>query len=292
MPKKVFLRLPLFSTRATATFSVALVLVILGLAAMVGVATHRLSETIRENMGFVVVLEEGTDASQVAQVTSALKATNGVRKVTYSSSEQILDRWQHMVGNDEDILNLAGVNPFSPELEVLLQPAYSSPDSVALIADPLEMLPQVSSIRVNTDIIGSVNHTLSSVSFTLLIIAAALLIVSFVLIFNTVRLTVYSRRFLINTMQLVGATRGFIRRPFLLENMLNGLIAGLLASGILALLILGARDFDQSIETVTSWEDAALVMVGMVITGVLICLIAAFFACNRYLSSTYDELYK
>lgn len=292
MAKKLHLRIPLFSTRATATVSVALVLVILGLATMVGLAAHRLTDSVRENMGFIVVFEDDVTASQVAQVTDRLRSEGGVGEVVYSSPEVILDRWQKMVGEDEDIMRLAGVNPFSPELEVKVTPQYASADSISVLSGPVALMPFVRDVKISIDIIDSVNHTMRSVSLTLLIIAVALLVVSFVLIFNTVRLTVYSRRFLINTMQLVGATRGFIRRPFLKENAVTGLVAGVLAALILAAMLVGAIHLDPQIQAVVQWADAALVMAGMVVTGMIICLLASIFACNRYLSLSYDQLFR
>ncbi len=196
------------------------------------------------------------------------------------------------MGDDEDIMRLAQVNPFLPELEVHVTAAYAHPDSIAFLAAPIGLLPSVSDITYNSELIEGVNSTLSSVTLTLLIVGCGLLIVSFVLIFNTVRLAVYSRRFLIHTMKLVGATAGFIRRPFLAENVVNGLVAGLIASGVIALLVSYCRSLDTALLTVISWTDAGLVMAGTVVTGVAICFIAALFAANRYLRLSYDELFK
>lgn len=292
MPKKHFHHIPLFSTRATATVSVALVLVILGIAAMVGVATHRLSQSVRDNMGFVVIFNEDVTADDIAGVTEHLKSTGAVSLTEYSSPDDILARWQKMVGEDEDILRLANVNPFTAELEVIVNPEYASADSIGGLVAPLALMPQVGDVKIHSDLIDNVNATLRSVSLTLVAIAIALLVVSFVLIFNTVRLSVYSKRFIINTMQLVGATSGFIRRPFLSESVVNGAVAGVIASLIVTAMLYSCRTLDGTIASILDWGTAGLVMGGMVITGMLICLIAALFACNRYLSLSYDELYR
>lgn len=292
MPKKLHFRLPLFSTRATAVMSVALVLVILGLAAMVGLATRRISDSVRENMGYVAILSEGTTTSEIEDLMGRLRATPGVRDVAYSSSEAILERWQHIVGDEEDILRLAGVNPFSPEIEVYVLSSHASPDSIHTLCTPIGLLPQVADVRVMAELVDTVGSTLHSITVTLLFMAIALLAVSFVLIFNTVRLTVYSRRFLIHTMQLVGATPSFIRRPFVFENFLNGLFAGLIASVLLAATLYGASSIDTAIGDAVFVKDAVIVMAGMIITGVVICLVASWMACNRYLSLTYSQLFK
>jgi len=292
MPKKLRLRIPLFSTRATATLSVALVLVILGLAALVGIGAHRVTETIKQNMGFVVVLADDVTATDIASVTKRLENTGGISSVLFSSSDDILDRWQKIVGEDEDILALAGVNPFSPELEVRVASTHAHPDSIVVLTAPLELMPSVREVRVTADIIDTVRHTMDSITLVLLIVAGALLLVSFVLIFNTVRLTVYSRRFVIHTMQLVGATPGFVRRPFLLENLLNGAVAGVIASITVGAVIYGASCIDSNISTAVLPTDIFYVCAGMLVTGMVICLAASWFACNRYLSLSYDQLFK
>lgn len=292
MPKKRLHHIPLFSTRATATVSVALVLVILGIAALVGIATRSLSKTVRDNIGFVVIFCEEVTAEDIAQVTRKLEATGAVSSTEYSSPDEILARWQMMVGEEEDIMRLADVNPFTPELEVRVREAYASTDSIMMIAAPVMLMPQVYEVKVHNELIDNVNSTLRSVSLTLVAVAVALLIVSFVLIFNTVRLSVYSKRFLINTMQLVGATPGFVRRPFLMESLVNGAVAGVIASGIVAVMLAFGMRLDVSVASLLDWPQACAVMAAMVVTGMLICLIAAVFACNRYLSLSYDELYK
>ena len=292
MPKKRLHHIPLFSTRATATVSVALVLVILGIAALVGLATHSLSKTVRDNIGFVVIFSEEVTADDIAQVTKKLEATGAVSSTEYSSPDEILARWQKMVGEDEDIMRLADVNPFTPELEVRVKEGYASTDSIMMLAAPIMLMPQVYEVKVHNELIDSVNSTLRSVSLTLVAVAVALLIVSFVLIFNTVRLSVYSKRFLINTLPLVGATRGFVRRPFLMESLVNGAVAGVIASAIVAGMLLFGMRLDVSVASLLSWPQACAVMSAMVVTGMVICLIAAVFACNRYLSLGYDDLYK
>lgn len=126
----------------------------------------------------------------------------------------------------------------------------------------------------------------------MLVIAAALLLISFVLINNTVRLTVYSRRFLIHTMKLVGATPGFIRRPFILSNLVQGVVAGIVASGLLAGLIAWGKNWDEALDPLLPWATVAVIFVAIFITGMAICAIAAFFATNRYLRADYDDMFE
>lgn len=291
MAKKHHL-IPLFTTRATAILSVALVLFILGIASLMGLAARQVTEGIRENMGFVVLFNEDVTASDIDAVRSKVKSFGGVRSMSYSSPDVVLDRWQKMVGDDEDIVRLAGLNPFVGELDVKVYPSHASSDSIALLTDPLMLMPQVSDVKVHTALVDRVNSTLHSVSIALVFIAVALLIVSFILIFNTVRLSVYARRFTIYTMKLVGATPSFIRRPFLTDNIVNGLIAGVLASLAIVCAVTYGRTLEPEFESLFSWESVMVVIIGVILTGILICLIAAAFAANRYLRLSYDEMFK
>lgn len=284
--------IPLFTTRATAIVSVALVLFILGMASMIGIATRVVTDDIREKIGFVVLFSEDVTASDIAAVKSQLEKTPAVSSTKYSSPEAVLDRWQKMVGEGEDIIRLSGVNPFVGELEVHVVPQYASSDSIGLITGPLMLMPQVSEVKVHNELVDRVNATLRSVSLGLLIVAVALLAVSFVLIFNTVRLSVYARRFTIYTMKLVGATASFIRRPFLLDNIVNGIVAGLIASAALSLVIFYCRALDLSVARILDWQMVLPVMGGLLLTGMLICLTAALFATNRYLRLSYEEMFK
>ena len=284
--------IPLFSTRATATVSVALVLFVLGLASLIGIATHRVTDSIKEKMGFVILFNEEVTASDIATAKDLVKGNPGVASSVYTSPETVLDRWQKMLGEGEDIMRLGGVNPFVGELEVRVKPAYASTDSINLIVAPLMLMPQVREVKVHAELVDSINGTLRSVTFGLLVVAIALLVVSFVLIFNTVRLAVYAKRFSIYTMKLVGATAGFIRRPFLTSNLLNGFVAGLIASVGLIAVVYYSHMMELSVAEVLSWQAIIPVLAGVILTGMLICLIAALFAANRYLRLSYDEMFK
>ncbi|WP_304507494.1 ABC transporter permease [Duncaniella muris] len=284
--------IPLFTTRATATVSVALVLFILGMAALIGIATRVVTDNIRENMGFVVLFNEDVTASDIDAVKKMFDKASGVSSTVYSSPDVVLERWQSMVGEDEDIVKLSGINPFVGELEVHVTSEYASSDSLDRMIAPMMLMPQVSEVKVHTELVDKVNATLRSVGLGLLIVAVALLIVSFVLIFNTVRLSVYARRFTIYTMKLVGATGCFIRRPFLVDNIVNGLVAGLIASIALALVVLYCRSLDLPVAEMFTLRTVLPVVGALLVTGVLICLIAALFATNRYLRLSYDEMFK
>lgn len=292
MERKRHHSIPLFSTRATATASVALVLLILGIAAILGIIAGNFTGKIKENIGYVVVLNDDLTASQIENVKKLIEASPSTRKVEYSSPQAVLDRWQQMIGDDENIELLAGVNPFFPEMDVRVDPIYASTDSLDAIVAPLALRPEIAEVKINNELNTRVIATIKSVTFTMLIVAAMLLVISFVLIFNTIRLSIYSRRFTISTMKLVGATDGFIRRPFLTANMINGLVAGLIASLIVGAMLYYAASVDPVVSEAISPAVAALVFAAMILAGVIICFIAALSATNRYLSRSYDDMFK
>ncbi|WP_370455709.1 cell division protein FtsX, partial [uncultured Muribaculum sp.] len=145
---------------------------------------------------------------------------------------------------------------------------------------------------VHTELVDSINRNINSVSLILIIITCALLFISFALINNTVRLTVYSRRFIIHTMKLVGATGSFIRRPFINANVVSGIVSALIASAILAGTLYYLQGIDSGIASAITWPQAACVFAGILIIGIIICAVAALFATNKYLRLDYDDMFR
>lgn len=289
MTKKRHNVIPLFSTRLTATASVALVLLIAAIAAMAGIVARNLSDAVRESVGFTVVLRHDITASETSAVRDALQASPGIARIEYSSAQKVLERWQ--LDLDEDIEVLAGVNPFSPEFEVNVTAGYARPDSIDVIITPLASIPHIDEIITHTTVATELNATFDSLRIILLIIAGALLIISYVLISNTVRLAIYARRFDIHTMKLVGATPGFIRRPFLTANVVNGLAAGIIASVILTAILIYCHSLEPRIVDYITPVAYAATILATIAGGIIICLIAALAATNKYLRQSYDEMF-
>ena len=279
-----------FSAQLTATVSVALVLLLLGIIALLGIAAHSVTNSIKENMGFDVVLAEDTPAETIKSLKQGWMSAPYVSNVKYYSAEDALAKWQDDTG--EDLMSLLGVNPFRPEFEVKVKAQYADVDSIDKIVAPLRAIPQVSEINVHTEMVESINDNIRSIALVLTVVAAALLLISFVLINNTVRLTVYARRFIIHTMKLVGATPGFIRRPFVSRNILNGIVASLVAIALLAATLYYCSTLDTSVMRAVTWIDAAWVFGGMMVAGILICALAALFAANKYIRLDYDSMFR
>ena len=279
-----------FSAQITATISVALVLLLIGIIAMLGIAAHSITRNIKENIGFDIVLTDTATDAEVNQLKSKWTASPYTASVRYYSKEDALMNWEEETG--ENLMDVPGINPFSGELEVKVKADYASSDSINKIITPLKSLPYVHEVNVHTELVDSINRNINSVSLILIIITCALLFISFALINNTVRLTVYSRRFIIHTMKLVGATGSFIRRPFINANVVSGIISALIASAILAGTLYYLQGIDSGIASAITWPQAACVFAGILIIGIIICAVAALFATNKYLRLDYDDMFR
>lgn len=283
--------IPVRSTQLTATVSVALVLIILGLTALLALAARSVSSDIRQQVGFVVVMAEDASEAQVAAMQRYWKAAPYVAGVRFSSADDVMARWKELAGDDGTDKALLGVNPFSPEFEVSVIGAYCNPDSLKAVTDPLKSMAGVGEIQLHSDLIKAVNNAMRSLTLVLLIVAGCLLIISFVLINNTVRLTIYARRFLIHTMKLVGATPGFIRRPFVVCNVLQGIVAATVAVVVLGGLLLYLATVDPEVIRAVGLEGTAIVFVCLFVLGAAICGLSALLSANKYLKADYDEMF-
>ena len=278
-----------FTQQFTSTFSVMLVLLIFGIVLSLVSAAREEMKSVKENIGFNAVLAPDATDEDLAVVRKTFEALPYIKSYEYFSPEEILKAEQDEIG--EDIVELLGVNPYPGEFDVKVTADYANNDSISSVAAKLLAYPMIDSIDSRADTIDGVNRSLSTISLILSAIALALMIVSFVLINNTVWLTIYSRRFIIHTMRLVGATAGFIRRPIILNNLINGLIAGAAACIILTALRIYAATFEAEIEIILPWTVMFIIYGLMILAGILICCLGAYFATNRYLRRSYDELF-
>ena len=291
MSKKQKSAISTFSAQITSTISVTLVLLILGIVAFIGVAARGISNDLKENIGFVVMLNDSISVSELNALKQKWAKAPYVASQQFISADEALQQESERMG--EDVLEMmAGINPYQPEFEIKLKPQYSSRDSIESITASLVGVKGIENIVTDTTMIDEINTSINNVIFALIIIAGALLLISFVLINNAVRLTVYSKRFIIHTMKLVGATGGYIRRPFIINNIVHGIFAAIIANAILAGIFYYLRTIDYSVSNTISWIDAAYIFGGLLIIGIVICSFAALFATNKYLRSSYDDMFK
>lgn len=265
-------------------------LLLLGIVAFLGIAASSVTNSIKENMGFDVILKEGTSEADVNRLKQRWTGAEYVSSLKYFSAEDALRKWEADTG--EDLIGLLGVNPFSPEFEVKVKPEYANNDSINKITAGLKDNMCVAEINVHTEMVDSINNNIRSMAAVLIIVAAALILISFVLINNTVRLTVYSRRFIIHTMKLVGATGGFIRRPFIINNIIHGVIASVISMILLGGLLYYTRSLDATVVDAITLTSVSYVFGALLIIGILICAFAALLATNKYLRTSYDDMFK
>lgn len=286
--------IPLFSTQATAVVSVSMVLLILGIVALMGIAARSLGSEIRKSVGFVAVVSDNATDAERESLRALLAGAPSTASAVFAPADTVLARWQAMQPSDtasQDIVEMLGVNPFSAEWEVRVTEEYASSDSLAAATAPVRSHPAVSEVVVHQEMVDSINSTIDTLTLALLIVAAALLLISVALINNTVRLSVYARRFTIHTMKLVGATAGYIRRPFVVSNIIGGVVAAVVAYIFLLLLLCYCRSVDPVVTEYLSPEGLAATGAGMLAAGVAICGLAALFASNKYIHASYDDMF-
>ncbi|MDE5941069.1 MAG: permease-like cell division protein FtsX [Muribaculaceae bacterium] len=274
----------------TSTISVTLVLFILGLVGVVNITFSGINRQIKEKMGFTVILADSVAPAVIDSLKQECGSAPYVSGFKYLSADEVLA--EETAGEGGDLVELLGVNPYAPMIEVRLSAEYADVDSIAKITPLWEECSEVQEVTVNTEMIGNLNRNANLINMVLILMAGALLLISFVLINNTVRLTVYARRFLIHTMKLVGAKGSFIRRPFMINNAAEGVIAGVLGAAMLGGLVGWAKNWDEGLESLLPWNYVGVVMGVLPVLGVIICAVAALFATNRYLRKDYDEMFK
>ncbi|MFC2087481.1 cell division protein FtsX, partial [Bacteroidota bacterium] len=204
----------------TTIVSISLVLFLLGIMGLLLMNAKRLSDYVKENIGFTLFLNDGVKEADIIRVQKILDASGYVKETEFISKERAAQILQEDLG--EDFIEFLGYNPLSASIDVKLFARYANPDSLAKIENEFKRFPIVNEIYYQENLLHLVNENVSKISIAILLFSGLLLLISLTLINNTIRLSVYSKRFIINTMQLVGATGAFIRRPFLLKAALHG----------------------------------------------------------------------
>jgi len=290
MSKKRSFHISTLGSRITSVVSVALVLIILGVAAIMTGAARKATDNVRRNMGFIVKMRQDIGDADINAMKKFLAQAAFTETFVYAGSDDILAQESEIIG--EDIMLLVDENPYGAEFDVHVKPEWASSDSITAICSKVAAMAGVDDVLTDTGIIDSVNSNIARLTWIMLAVAAALLVISFVLINNTVSLAVYSRRFIIHTMRLVGAKGDFIRRPFLLAGAATGLTAAIAASCVLAVAQAYAMQADAALAATLDWTTSATIYLILTVTGISICLLASAFATNRYLRSDIDDYYR
>lgn len=277
------------SSYFTTTISIALVLFLLGMIGLLLLNAQRVSDYVKENLCLTVTFRPDARDAEVRQIEKQLLATPQVKSVDYIDKDEAARRMEKSLG--EDFLSTLRFNPLLPTMEVKLFADYTDAESMEQIAQTIRGYKPVREVNFERDVVNLIHENIRKISLVLLGFSLLMLLVAVTLINNTVRLMVYSKRFLIRTMQLVGATRSFIRRPFLLNSLLQGLIGGLVANGLLTAVIMTVS---RSMPEVIGFDNTVSVAVlfGLVfLVGMLITLCSTASSVNKYLSLRTADLY-
>ncbi len=273
----------------TSSISTMLVLLLLGAVVFLMLAAGNLSAYVRENIAFSVLLSDDMKETDILRFQKELNGETYVRQTLYISKKQALEEQAEAMGTDP--AEFLGYNPFMASIEVKLDADYANSDSIAWIKDRLLSDGGVVEINYPQDLLDAVNRNIGKLSVVLLGLAALLTMISFALINNTVRLTIYSKRFLIHTMKLVGANQAFIRRPFLVRNVWVGILAGAVADVVLIGMVYGLVRYEPDLVKIITPGVMGTVMVAVFVFGVVITTLCALISVNRYLRMKSNELY-
>ena len=274
----------------TTTISVALVLFLVGLESMLFLSAHELMRHVKESMVLSIVMTENTNDEDIARMERLLDVVPYSLDYQYISREQALQ--DHIENLGEDPQDFLGFNPLTDAFEVHLNATYAQTDSVAKIEESLLTLPFVDKVVYQKDVMKVLDNNLSEVSLILSGIAVILLLIALVLISNTIQLQVYSKRFIINTMRLVGATPWVIKWPFVRRNLRMGIEAALVALMLLAMTYYYCQVHMGVMLFPLIWQNVGFVVVLMLAIGLLITFLASVAATNRYIRMKTSKMYE
>lgn len=279
----------IFNSKLTAIVSISMVLFLLGLVSMGLMIEDKLSSYVKENYIVSLTIRDGSSDKDVQSTLDILKGKQYTKEVKYISKEDALKELAEEMG--EDPVEFLGYNPLFASFEVKLKSEYAEAAQIDKIAKELGGLSVLKEIRCPKQLMEKVNNNINRISFLLLLFSAVLLFISFVLINNTMRLLIYADRFLIHTMKLVGATRSFIRRPYMKTGVVIGLLAALFAIGYVLLM---SYLLDDKLRLFIDFNDTSVYVVmfaTILISGVVITLIATYLSVNKFLNKHEGDLY-
>ena len=283
------MRRRLMNAYLSSVISISLVLLLVGIASLLMVNAKGVSDYFKENMQVSVMMKQTVSDEEALKFKESLDGERYIKNTVFISKEQGQRELAQQLG--EDFLDVFETSPIPVSIDVTLEADYVSADSLEVVRAEISKSSLVDEVIYQKSLVDALNANLSRISLILGVFIALLLFISFVLINNTVRLSVFARRFTIHTMKLVGATRSFIRGPFLVQSAFQGLFASFIAIIVLlGLMFVMRSEFEQLFEIFRM--DLLLIVLGIVVAaGLTICLISTFFVVNKLISLKKDELY-
>lgn len=287
--KQPRLKKKIFRSWITSTVSISLVLLMLGALLLILVNAGRLSDYVREQIGFTLVLNENLKEADIARLEKGLAASDYVKSTRYIDKETAVEELTRDLG--EDFMGFLGYNPLFASIDVKLFASYTNSDSLQIIEREFLQYPQVKEVYYQKDLLGAINDNVKKISIFFSIFSALTGFIFISLINNTIRLSLYSERFTINTMQLVGAARSFIRKPFLKRGLSLGIFGALIANVFLVVFMYGFRKELEGIIDPASFWILGPVLFTVIMLGIVISYVSTWLAVNKFLKMKFDELF-
>jgi len=273
----------------TSIISISLVLFLLGILGLIALNANTLSRYVKENLGFSIFLKDGVKAVDMQKFQKDIGVISGVKATRFISKDEAAQTLKKDLG--EDFISFIGYNPLPATIDVKFYSEFTEPDSLANFEKMILQYPMVREVTYQKSLLHLVNENLKSISFILLCFISMMLIICIALINNTIRLSVYSKRFTIKSMQLVGATRGFISGPFVLKGTINGLVGAFVALSMLSGIIFYLQNDFKKIASYVDFELLGILYLSVILLGILITSISTYFAVNKYINIKTDNLY-
>ncbi len=273
----------------TTVVSLSLVLFMLGLLGIIILNTNKLADNVKENIGFQIILNDNAKEADVQHLTKTLNSSAYVKSTEFITKEEAAVRLQKDLG--EDFINFLGYNPLLSSINVHLKAGYANADSLSWIEKDMLKSKFVKEVVYQKSLVTMINENVKKISLVILIFSGLLMIIALALINNTIRLSIYSKRFIIKTMQLVGATQKFIRRPFVIKGIKHGIYGAIIAISMLIGVLFFAQ---KQLPELAELQDEKMLasLFGLVIVlGIIISWISTSLAVRKYLRLKSDDLY-
>jgi len=273
----------------TSVVTITLVLFLLGIQGVILIHAHKLSRYVLENIIVTAVLENHAEEADIVRLQRQLEFTSSVKSTEFISRDEAARILTAELG--EDFVAFIGHNPLPATIEIRMRAAYANEDSIAILTEQLLRVSEVQDVFYQTNLVQLINDNIRRISLILLSISAIILLIAIALINNTIRLSVYSKRLLIKSMQLVGATQGFIRKPFIMRGLWQGLIGAFLSSVFIGVLLYRLQMHAPDIVSISELNWYLLLFAGIFVVALIFTWLSSYFAVRRFLKMGHDRVH-
>lgn len=287
--EKLKLRKSLFSSYFSTTLSISLVLFLFGILGLLLINANRLTDYVMENLGVTLILKENTREVDILKLQKTLEANSFIKSTRFVDKQTAADELKKELG--EDFVDFLGYNPLLSSMDVKLHARYANPDSLTILESKFLKFPEVQEVYYQRDLVKQLNSNIKKLSLILLVLSIIMFTIFIALINNTIRLSIYSKRYLINSMQLVGATRSFIRFPFVVKSVLHGIYGAIVACVFLLIIFF---TYQSELKDFIDFQDSTTLVIlvsSIFLFGIVMTALSTYFAVNKFLRMKFDQLY-